>query len=183
MVKYDNSSGAAGIAALFFTFILAGAVLAVSGIALDRITLMASRMFVDVASSQMRFDFFQLQIAIIRIIPAIILLTAGIGYWVTQSRTMSGEIDIGGMLVSTFELVGIQLLMMVMVLFAGSGLDLVVNTVNQWNFVPLQDHYFIIQLLPTVFYAFCGLLIPIAAIALYILKAFEVVDYSTSYDM
>jgi hypothetical protein len=176
-MEYDTESGAGGITTLFFAFLLAGTLFMVIGFAIDRLTLLTSRMFVDAASSQMRFDIFLIQIAVMRVEPVILLIGIGINYWINQIRQMGGAVMLGTILMGAGEMIILTLVLMMFTLFGGMAIDTVINFVNGWQFVPIQDMYFLIQYLGTIFYAFCFLL-TIAVVAQFIVLCFQTIDYA-----
>jgi uncharacterized membrane protein YidH (DUF202 family) len=178
-MKNDDAAG--GITTLFFAFLLAGTLFMVIGFGIDRMTLLSSRMFADAAATQMRFDIFQFQIAVMRVEPFILLIGIGINYWINQIRQMSGAVMLGTILMCAGEMIILTLVLMMFTLFGGMGIDTIVQFVNQWAFTPAEDMYFLIQYLGTIFYAFCFLL-TIAVVAQFIILCFQTVDYAGTYN-
>jgi hypothetical protein len=178
-MNYKNDQAAAGIIALIFVFLLAGILLIITSFGVDRITLLSSKMFVDVAAAQMRYDVFSLQLMIWRLLPIIILLSTGISYWIVQTRTGTGYVDIGGTLMSSAELIIVLFLLMVFDLFGGAGLDAVVGVTNLTVLPVLSDLTTVIQYLGVTFYAMMFLL-SVAAVAMFVIQQFKVIDYGGS---
>jgi hypothetical protein len=179
-MKYDNESAAGGIITLVFCFILAGTLFVLIGFGIDRITLLTSRLFVGAAASQMRFDIFAFQIAIFRAEPFILLIGIGINYWINQIRQLSGTVMLSTLLMGAGEMIILTIVLMMFNLFGGMAIDFIVQFVNGWQFVVLDDMFFLIQYLGTIFYALMFML-TIAVVAQFVILCFQTVDYSGTY--
>lgn len=176
-MRYDSEAAAGGIITLIFCFLLAGVLFTLIGFGIDRMTLLATRMFTGAAASQMRFDIFALQITIFRWEPLILLLGIGINYWVNQTRVISGAVELGTLLLGAAEMIVLTIVLMMFNLFGGSGIDFIVNFVNLWSFNVIEDSFFLIQYLGVVFYAFMFLL-QIAVVAQFVVLCVQTVDYA-----
>jgi len=106
-------------------------------------------------------------------------LSSGIAYWICQIRTGTGVVDIGGTLMSSFELIIALFLLMVFDLFGGSALDAVVQTTTAIQAPILPELTTVIQYLGIMFYAMMFLL-SVAAVAMFVVKQFQVIDYGGS---
>jgi hypothetical protein len=180
MHKEDSESAAGGITTLFFAFLLAGVLFVLIGFGIDRMILLASRMFVGAAASQMRFDIFSMQLMIFRVEPFIMLLGIGINYWINQIRQMSGSVMLGTLLMGAGEMIILTIVLMMFTLFGGMAIDFVIQFVNGWNFVVLEDMFFLIQYLGTIYYAIMFLL-TIAVVAQFVILCFQTIDYAGTY--
>jgi len=180
IMQNDNEMAAGGIITLIFCFLLAGVLFVLIGFGIDRLTLLASKMFVDVAASQMRFDVFAVQLMIFRVEPFILLFGIGINYWINQIRVVSGVVELGTLLMGAGEMIILTLVLMMFNLFGGFGLDFVIQFVNNWQFVVLEDMTFVIQYLGVIFYGFMFLL-TIAVVAQFIVLCVQTVDYTGTY--
>lgn len=176
-MKYSNDAAAGGLITLIFTFFLAGILFVVIGFGIDRLTLLVSKMFMDVAAAQMRFDVFGFQIMVFRLEPFILLLGVGINYWINQIRQASGSVMLGTLLMGAGEMIVLTIVLMMFNLFGGGAIDFVVQFVNNWQFQVIQDMNFLIQYLGIVFYAFMFLL-TIAVVAQFIVLCFQTIDYA-----
>ena len=176
----DNEQAAGGLIALIFCFLLAGVLFVLIGFGIDRLTLLASRMFVGVASSQMRYDVFSLQLMVFRVEPFILLLGVGINYWINQTRVISGTVEIGTLLMGAGEMIVLTIVLMMFNLFGGFGLDFVIQFVNTWQFNVIEDTTLVIQYLGVAFYGFMFLL-TVAVIVQFIVLCVQTVDYAGTY--
>jgi len=178
MKRYDNDSGAAGIITLMFVFLLASVIFIVSGFGIDRLTTLAIQTMGENAS-QLRYDTLNIQLILFRIQPLILLIGAGINYWVTESKQISGITDLGGMLMSAAEMIIGSFTLMLLTFFGGGALEMVIGTVEAWNFTPIEEHYLVIQYLSVTFYGIMTLLV-VSLIALFIVRCVQIVDYSST---
>lgn len=179
-MEHDNSEAAGGIITLIFCFFLAGILFVLIGFGIDRLTLLASRMFVDVAASQMRFDVFALQLVLFRVEPFILLIGVGINYWINQIRIQSGVVELGTLLMGAGEMIILTLVLMMFNLFGGYAIDFVIQFVNGWQFVVQEDMTFVIQYLGVIYYGFM-MLLTIAVVAQFVVLCFQTVDYTGTY--
>jgi|WetSurMetagenome_2_1015567.scaffolds.fasta_scaffold01641_8 hypothetical protein len=179
-MKYDSEAAAGGLISLIFTFLLAGVLFVVMGFGVDRMTLLVSKMYTDIAAAQMRFDVFSYQLMIFRLEPIILLLGVGINYWVNQIRNQSGSVMLGTLLMGAGEMIILTIVLMMFTLFGGGAMDFVVNFVNTWQFPVIQDMNFVIQYLGVVYYAFMFLL-TVAVVAQFIVLCFQTIDYAGTY--
>jgi hypothetical protein len=177
-MKMDSESGAGGIITLMFVFLLSAIMFIIMSYGVDKITLLAQTVMTTNAS-QMRYDSLNVQLILFRLEPVILLLSAGVNYWVTESRQMSGISDLGGMLLSAAEMILGTFTIMLLCYFGGSALDMVVGTMEGWSFIPQADTYMVIQFLVPAFYAFCTLLI-VSIIALFVVRSVQIVDYAAT---
>jgi len=179
-MKYDSESAAGGLITLIFTFLLAGVLFIVIGFGIDRMTLLTTKMYADVAAAQMRFDVFSFQIMIFRLEPIILLIGVGINYWINQIRQQSGSVMLGTLLMGAGEMIILTIVLMMFTLFGGGAIDFVVNFVNTWQFPVIQDMNFVIQYLGVVYYAFMFML-TVAVVAQFIVLCFQTIDYAGTY--
>jgi hypothetical protein len=114
-----------------------------------------------------------------RIEPLILLVGAGLNYWITEARQMSGITDLSGMLTSALEMILGTFVLMLLCFFGGGALDLIVGALEGWNFVPIADTYTIVQFLTPVYYSFMTLTI-ISLIALFLMKCVQITDYAST---
>lgn len=175
-----NDDAAGGIITLIFAFLLAGVLFVIISFSIDRFTLLANRVFLGAAANQLRFDIFAIQLAIFRAEPFILLMGIGINYWVNQIRMVSGAVELGTILLGAGEMIVLTVVLMMFNLFGGSAIDFVQQFINGWNFMVLEDMYFVIQYLGTVFYAFMFLL-TVAVVAQFIVLCVQTVDYAGTY--
>ena len=180
IMQNDSESAAGGIITLLFCFILAGVLFVLMGFGIDRLTLLASKMFVNVAASQMRYDVFAIQLMIFRAEPFIMLLGIGINYWINQTRVVSGIVELGTLLMGAGEMIILTLVLMMFNLFGGYAIDFVVQFVNSWAFVVQEDMMFVIQYLGVVFYGFMFLL-TLAVVVQFIVLCVQTIDYTGTY--
>jgi hypothetical protein len=177
MIMMKNDDAAGGIITLVFCFLLAGVLFVIMGFGVDRFTLLANKAFVGLAASQLRFDVFAIQLAIFRLEPFVLLIGIGINYWINQIRVISGNVELGTLLLGAAEMIVLTIVLMMFNLFGGQAIDVVVAFVNNWNFNVLEDMFYVIQYLPNVFYAFMFLL-TIAVVAQFIVLCVQTVDYA-----
>lgn len=176
--EFNNDRAAAGIITLVFVFLLSAILFSIIGYGVDRLTIMASKTLLE-SASQLRYDVMNVQLILFRIEPLILLLGAGINYWINQTRQFGGITDLGGMLTSAAEMILSTFILMILCFTGGGALDTVVGIMETWNFIPLEDTYTIIQYLAPTFYGFMTLLI-VATIALFVAKCFQIVDYAST---
>lgn len=179
-MKNDEAAGA--LIGLTLLFLLCGIMFVVVGFGIDRITLAASSSVLGDAAAQLRFDVLNIQLLIFRLEPFIVLLGGGINYWINRNRQMSGEVDVGSTLIAGAEMILVTLVLVVLNMFGGGALDTVTKTVDAWNFVPIADHYTLIQYLPNAFYGIV-MLLTVAVVAAFVISMFKVVDYSNTYSV
>jgi len=180
IMQTDNESAAGGIITLLFCFVLAGALFVLMGFGIDRLTLLTSKMFVDVSAAQMRYDVFAIQLMIFRSEPFIMLLGIGINYWINQTRVVSGIVELGTLLMGAGEMIILTLVLMMFNLFGGFAIDTVVSLVNGWQFVVIEDSMYVIQYLGVIFYGFMFLL-TIAVVVQFIVLCVQTIDYTGTY--
>jgi hypothetical protein len=180
MRKEDSESGAGGIITLIFCFILAGVLFVVIGFGIDRLTVLAARLFLNTAASQMRFDVFAIQLMIFRVEPFILLFGIGINYWINQIRVVSGVVELGTLLMGAGEMIILTIVLMMFNLFGGMALDFVIQFVNTWQFSVAGDMTLVIQYLGVIFYGFMFLL-TIAVVVQFIVLCVQTVDYTGTY--
>lgn len=179
-MRTDNSEAAGGIITLMFCFLLAGILFVLIGFGIDRLTLMASKMFVGMAASQMRYDVFAIQLMIFRLEPFILLLGIGINYWVNQIRVVSGIVELGTLLMGAGEMIVLTLVLMMFNLFGGYAIDFIIQFVNGWHFVVQEDMTFVIQYLGIVYYGMM-MLLTIAVVVQFVVLCVQTVDYTGTY--
>jgi len=180
MKKLDDSGSAGGIVILIGMFLLAGILFISVGFAIDRLTLIASKMFVDTASSQMRFDTVNLQLMVFRAEPFILLIFAGINYWVTEIRQFSGTIPVGTMLMNCGEMIILSLVLVAFTLFGGYGIDLAVQFANGWAVAGVDlDLTGVVQYGGPLFYGFMFIL-TIGVVIQFCISCVQLTDYSRS---
>jgi hypothetical protein len=172
----SNEDAAGGIITLTFVFLLSAMLFIIMSYGVDKITLLAQTVMTTNAS-QMRYDSLNIQLILFRLEPMILLLGAGINYWITESRQMSGITDLGGMLMSAVEMILGTFVMMLLCFFGGGALDQVTGALEAWSFIPQADMYTVTQFLVPVFYTFMTLII-VSIIALFLLKCVQIVDYA-----
>ena len=180
MRNEDSESAAGGIITLIFCFILAGVLFVLIGFGIDRLTVLASKLFLNVAASQMRFDVFAIQLMIFRVEPFILLFGIGINYWINQTRVVSGVVELGTLLMGAGEMIILTLVLMMFNLFGGMALDFVIQFVNTWQFVVSGDMTLVIQYLGVIFYGFMFLL-TIAVVVQFVVLCVQTVDYTGTY--
>jgi hypothetical protein len=173
-----NDEGAGGIITLMFVFLLCAMLFMIMSYGVDRLTMLSITTMTENAS-QFRYDSLNIQLILFRLEPMILLIGAGLNYWITESRQMTGITDLGGMLLSAAEMILGTFTIMILCYFGGSALDMVVGTMEGWNFTPVADSYLIIQYLVPAFYAFCTLLI-VSIIALFVVRSVQMVDYAAT---
>jgi hypothetical protein len=174
----NNDSGAAGIITLIFVFLLAAVLFAIMSYGIDKLTFLSIHTM-TVNASQMRYDTLNIQLILFRLEPMILLIGAGINYWVTQARQSSGITDLGGMLMSAGEMIIGTFVLMIIGFFGGAAIEQVIGVMELWAFTPPEDTYFIIQYLNVVFYGMITLMI-VSLIALFIVKCVQIVDYAST---
>jgi hypothetical protein len=177
----NEDASAGGIIALVGVFLLAGVLFVAIGFGIDRFTLMAFRMFTNTASSQIRFDTVNLQLMIFRAEPFILLLFAGLNYWVTEIRQYSGTIPLGTMLMNAAEMIILSLVTILFTLFGGYALDMTMSFVNGWNVAGVDlDMTLAAQYGGMLFYGVMFLAM-IGVILQFCIAAVQITDYSQSY--
>jgi TRAP-type C4-dicarboxylate transport system permease small subunit len=175
-MKNDEATG--GIITLMFVFILSAVLFLAISYGIDRLTVLAAGTLTQ-SASQMRYDSLNIQLILFRLEPLILLVGAGLNYWITEARQMSGITDLSGMLVSAIEMIMGTFVLMLLCFFGGGALDMVVGTLEGWNFAPIADTYTIVQFLTPVYYSFMTLII-VSLIALFLMKCVQTVDFAST---
>ena len=171
-----NDEAAGGILALTFVFLLSAIMFIIMGYGVDRLTMLAQNVMTTNVN-QMRYDMLNAQLILFRLEPLILLVAAGINYWVTESRQMSGITDLSGMLMSAVEMVLGTFTLMLLSFFGGGALDMIQGIMEGWAFTPIGDSYMVIQFLGSAFYSLVTLMI-VSIIALFVIRSVQIVDYA-----
>lgn len=180
MKNYDNEMAAAGIFTFVLVFFLAAILFVLIGFGIDRVTLIAARMFDGTPASQLRFDVVNLQLLAFRIEPFLLLIGLGFNYWVGEMRQYSGMADVSTMIFASAEMITITFVVIVLTLFGGFGIDTVVNFVNHMIVInPDLDLFLAVQYIAPVFYGIM-LLVIVGVIAQFFMTCVQVVDYTQS---
>lgn len=181
MKRPDNEEASAGgLITLVAVFLLSGILFLLMGFALDKIVLVALRMFSGTGSSQMRYDVVNLMILAFRAEPFIVLIGLGINHWVNALREYSGAISLGTLLRGAGEMIMLSVVMIAFTLFGGAAIDMLIVNTNVQNFIgATTELYGAVQYTAPVFYGFMFLIL-IAIIIQFFILCVQTVDYSQS---
>jgi hypothetical protein len=177
-MKHDNEEAASGIFTLVLIFLLASVLFIVIGYGIDRFTLISSTMFSGSAATQLRFDTVNIMVAAFRVEPFILLIAAGMNYWMQEMRQYTGMADVGTMIMATVEMITMTMVAIAFTLFGGYGLDTVINFVNNYTFAnPDLSLFAAVQYLAPMFYGIMFLIL-IGIIIQFIITCIQTTDYS-----
>jgi len=184
MRKYDNEEamGSATIITLIFCFIFCGAMFAFISYPIDKITALANTMLYGVPIMQSTMTTMSWQLVIFRVSPFLMFMGLCINSVVNAMRTTSGNVDVGGMLMAGGETIILIFVLICLNLIGGYSLSLVIGFVSRMQFVPLPEHYEVIQILPEFFGWMC-MILTIACVAIFIVKCVSDVSYASQYEL
>lgn len=179
MKKVNNEEASAGgLLTLITVFILAGILFLLIGFAVDKIIMVALRLFSSSGTSQMRFDIVNLQLLVFRAEPIVLLIGLGINHWVNAMREYSGAVSLGSLLSGAAEMIMLTVVMIALTLFGGAAIDMIMNSTNGMNIVGATGElYGAVQYAAPVFYGFM-LLILIGIVIQFVILCVQTVDYS-----
>jgi hypothetical protein len=177
-MRYDNSEAAGAVISLVAVFLLSSILFIIIGYGVDRV-IMTSIAMQSMPSSQMRYDVIRIMIMTFRFEPIVILVGSGLNAWVVSTRTLSGEIDLGGMLLGASEMILLTLVMIALTMFGGLGIEFVINMVTHSTILGTGELalFQAVQYIAPVFYGLCFLGL-VGAVIQFILQCVQVVDYS-----
>jgi hypothetical protein len=176
-MKNDEAS-AGGILTLVTVFLLAGILFLLIGFSVDRIVLVALKMFAGTGSSQLRFDMVNLQLVIFRAEPFVLLIGLGINHWVNALREYSGAVSLGTLLYGAVEMIMLTVVMIALTLFGGAAIDMIIGTTTAHAIAgATTELYSAVQYIAPVFYGFM-LLITLGIVIQFLVQCVQTVDYS-----
>ena len=173
-----EEASAGGIITLVAVFLVSGILFVAIGYGIDKITLLTATLYATSPASQIRFDTVEWMIAIFRIEPIILLIGAGINYFVNSIREYSGAVSLSVLLSGAAEMIALSIVLIAMTLFGGGAVDQVIYFINNWQIggTPI-DLFSAIQYTGVVFYGFM-LLINISLIIQFLILCVQTVDYA-----
>lgn len=176
----NEEASAGGLLTLVTVFLLAGILFLLIGFAVDKIIMVALRLFSSTGSAQMRYDIVNLMVLVFRAEPFILLIGLGINHWVNALREYSGAVSLGALLGGAVEMIILTVVMITLTLFGGAGVDLIIRAADTLlTSGATPELYSAVQYAAPVFYGFMFLILLGIVIQFFVLCV-QTVDYSIS---
>lgn len=184
MKRFNNNEDAVagGIITLVFVFLLGGVLFIANGYAVDRLlALLNTSAFSLSAASQIRYDVVNLEAAVFRALPIVVILGLGLNSYVNSIREFSDTAPLSTLAMGVAELIFAHVFLIGATIFGGFALDKVIATMTGLNFgASTTGLYDVVQYIPSIVYGSLFLAC-IGACVLFVLQCVGIVDYNISF--